>query len=679
MEQQAQKQFGYQTMQLIKTETLGKGSYGAVYKAMYDDLPCAGKVLHPTLFQHNDPGEKRAIEKFQQECSFLSRIRHPNIVQYLGVGDDPETQLPVLLMELMDDSLTNFLQLSEEPLPYHTQVNLCQDIALALAFLHSNEIIHRDLSSNNVLLIGAANRAKITDFGNAKLFDPMIPLTRCPGTKVYMSPEALDDPTVYNKKLDAFSFGVLVIQIITRRFPNPVPRIRKIIDPDDPRHGLQEVVPETERRKSHIDLINHTHPLLPIASNCLSDNEESRPAAQVLCHSLAALKKSSKYVESVKNAEEKSGLAHGTAELVDRDERERQWGIQATERELQELNQQLAASRQKVAQLEQNLQKRDKMIQELQEINPHSQLEQDLQQKKKLKLSWKLCNPAPDQMLRGSTTECGSMAYFRPNASSKVYSYNSDTEVWSTLPDCFRMYFTLTVANGHVTAVGGRSQPQRQFTNTLLSLVPREGGKWKWVEHFPPMPTKRVFTAVVCSGKALVVAGGWVEENNGLNTVEVMNIDTQQWSTASSLPHSLYYATATVCGDKLYLTAGWDEKRDTKSAITCSLSALLQSQTTESVWHTIAPLPVTDSTCVMLNGQLLAVGGRDSDQNYSNTIYSYNTQMNSWEIISHMPTPRSWCLLAVLPRNQLMVVGGEINTEKSNKNMLDNVEVATVQ
>ena len=188
-----------------------------VYKAMCDNLPCAAKILHPTLFQSNDPGTMTIMKQFQQECSVLSAIRHPNVVQYLGLYQDPETRLPVLLMELMDDNLTRFLERFEEPLPYHIQVNICHDIALALAYLHSNDIIHRDLSSNNVLLIGAGNRAKVTDFGMAKLFNinraTMTPLTMCPGTLAYMSPEALDDPPVYTKKLDSFSFGVLSIQI----------------------------------------------------------------------------------------------------------------------------------------------------------------------------------------------------------------------------------------------------------------------------------------------------------------------------------------------------------------------------------------------------------------------------------------------------------------------------------
>ena len=135
MAQQVQGQFGYRTIQLLKTEPLGTGSYGAVYKAICDDLPCAGKIVHPTHVQSGDPGTMTVMKRFQQECNFLSAIRHPNIVQYLGSYQDPDTQLPVLLMELMDDSLTRFLERSQEPLPYHTQVDLCHDVALALAFL----------------------------------------------------------------------------------------------------------------------------------------------------------------------------------------------------------------------------------------------------------------------------------------------------------------------------------------------------------------------------------------------------------------------------------------------------------------------------------------------------------------------------------------------------------------
>ena len=278
MAKQAQKEFGYRKVQLIKTEPLGSGSYGTVYKAMCDDLPCAGKILHPTLFHFNDPGAMTIVSRFQQECSFLSAIRHPNIVQFLGSFQDSETRLPVLLMELMDGSLTQFLKQSQEPLSFHTQVNICHDIALALSYLHSNDIIHRDLSSNNVLLIGAAKRAKVTDFGMAKLFSDdhtnMTPLTVCPGTLAYMSPEALDEPPIYTEKLDSFSFGVLDIQIITQLFPNPGPRTNKVRDPRSPTGKTDMPVLETERRKSHIQQICPTHPLRSIAIDCLNYSEQ---------------------------------------------------------------------------------------------------------------------------------------------------------------------------------------------------------------------------------------------------------------------------------------------------------------------------------------------------------------------------------------------------------------------
>ena len=167
---QSQYDFHYQNVELIKTESLGIGSYGAVCKAMCDDLPCAAKILHPALFQFTTPGTTSVMRKFEQECHLLSSIKHPHIVQFLGTYRDPESRLPVLLMELMDEGLTHFLERAQEPLPYHTEVNLCHDISLALSYLHTNGIIHRDLSSNNVLLI-AGSRAKVTDFGMVKLYD----------------------------------------------------------------------------------------------------------------------------------------------------------------------------------------------------------------------------------------------------------------------------------------------------------------------------------------------------------------------------------------------------------------------------------------------------------------------------------------------------------------------------
>ena len=201
-------------------------------------------------------------------------------------------------MELMDDSLTHFLEQSEERLPYHVQVNISHDIALALDFLHDNRILHRDLSSNNVLLIDAGIRAKVTDFGMSKLIElnsHMTGLTKCPGTPAYMSPEALSDPPVYTEKLDCFQAGVLMIQTITRKFPNPSDAMCRMRDVRFPTGWVNVPVPEAERRHNHLSLIPRTHPILPIAVDCLKDTDTERPSAQQICHCLLALKEAPRY------------------------------------------------------------------------------------------------------------------------------------------------------------------------------------------------------------------------------------------------------------------------------------------------------------------------------------------------------------------------------------------------
>ena len=295
-----QTEFVYRNIELYKSESLGSGSYGGVCKAKCDGLLCAAKIMHPTLFDLRDPGTVSYLRKFQEECHLLSLARHPNVVQYLATYSDPATRLPVLLMELCDESLTRFLERSPGPLPYHTQLNISHDIALALVYLHSNDLIHRDLTGNNVLMI-AGTRAKITDFGMSELTSinlRMRALTLCPGNVLYMSPEALDEAPTYTGKLDIFSFGVILVQILTRQFPNPTDRF---CTPRDLQYDeeVRIVVPETQRRHAHLQLICDTHLLKPLALQCLKNKERERPSAQQVSERLSEVKLAPQYTESL--------------------------------------------------------------------------------------------------------------------------------------------------------------------------------------------------------------------------------------------------------------------------------------------------------------------------------------------------------------------------------------------
>ena len=761
---QQDRAFRFENVAIFKEEDsqLGVGSYGAVYKAKCDQLPCAAKILHPVLFQTNDPGSRRILEQFEQECSFLSSIRHPNIVQYLGVCRDRDSRLPVLLMELLDSSLTKYLETSNKPLPYHVQVDLCFDIALAIAYLHSNGIIHRDLSGNNVLIV-AGSRAKVTDFGMSKLVDASSRITRrtltqCPGTEVYMPPEALKEPPIYTKKLDCFSFGVLVVQTQTRLYPNPGPRRREIPSSLSPTGILEAPVIDTERRKEQIDMISPAHPLLPVATECLKYDQEDRPSAQQLCEQLATLKEASQYSESKQRVQESSSQVGN--DTIDKDrtirklqQQVREMGqvIQGKDHVIQQkdhviqqrdhviwdnaqaiqekdhviqiktiiiqdkelvisnrdtmlhaLNRQLHDNEQVVSKVQQTLAQREKENRDLREslsardsdINdlqrqlqhlrveqPQAKVDSKMAEKRSIKLRWRDGGRAPKKMYFGSCTADGHMAYFRDCSTDNIDAHNAATGKWNKLPNCPSTYinFTLVVVNGVLTAVGGYSSDS---TNKLLSLV----GKGKWVEQLPCMPTKRSLTAAVCSGKTLVVIGGYC--GGGLKTVELLDIDSLQWFIASELPHPISSATATACGDNLYLVGGFGDGYATKSVLTCSLSALVQSakpatlggrlkkafSQTEQVWREVASLPVIRSTCASLDGQLIAVGGWDSHKT-TNSVYAYDPTTDRWDVISTMPTARRECLVAVLPGNQLMVVGGYTGDTADSRT--DKVEVAT--
>ena len=361
-----------QDLELFHDKTLGTGSYGKVCKAKFCELPCAAKILHPVLFQFNDPHSQKILQRFEQECELLKMVRHPNVAQYLGVARDPMSHLPVLLMELLDENLTHFLERSDDPLPYHLQLSLWYDIALALTFLHSKDVIHRDLSGNNVLLI-AGSRAKVTDFGMSTLTvinASMSRLTRCPGTPFYMSPEALTEPPVYSKQLDVFSSGVIAVQILTRKYPDPSSNMTRQPNPLSPTGFMFMPVPEVQRRKNHIDLIDPHHQMLPMIKSCLNDNDQERPTARQLCHQLVALKQAPEFSQSMQQPTPQERRIQDQQQLIEelqkqsRDlRREQQQVVQQMQSEQQQVVEQMQAE---IASKDTEVRKQKQLIEEQQ-------------------------------------------------------------------------------------------------------------------------------------------------------------------------------------------------------------------------------------------------------------------------------------------------------------------------
>ena len=290
---------GFKSVQVLEDQKLYIGGYGVVCKAKCDDLLCAAKMLHPALISP-DYGLHNPLRRFQREFETLSTLRHPNIVQYIGVYRGPETQGVVLLMELVDENLTRYLERCSLPVPYHLQLSICHDVALALSYLHANDIVHLDIRSNTILLTNSAQVAKLCNFRSIKkinmaIFDPKE--DALPGSFPYAPPEVMGFDPKCTDKIDCFSFGVVVIQILTGRFPNPSDRI--LYGPD---HSHPICVPEIERRKNHISMVDPSHHLLPVALDCLNDKDMERPTAHQLCERVKALKLNQGCTEPEKKA-----------------------------------------------------------------------------------------------------------------------------------------------------------------------------------------------------------------------------------------------------------------------------------------------------------------------------------------------------------------------------------------
>ena len=617
------REFRYRDIKLYKSESLGSGAYGGVCKAKCDGVLCAAKIMHPTLFDQQDPGASTYLSNFYRECQLLSSARHPNIVQYLGVSIDSDTELPVLLMELCDENLTVFLERSTQPILYHIQLNISHDIALALVYLHSNGLIHRDLTGNNVLIV-AGTRAKITDFGMSKLVSGnprMTALTTCPGNMLYMAPEALDEAKSYTSKLDIFSFGVIVVQILTTKFPNPTNRFRLVSVPDF-EEQLMQIVPETQRREADLNSISDAHPLKNVALTCLKQKEEERPSAIEVSVMLSQLKQSPQYKESAhyKTIEQKQGRDQPTATTLERPAR--------SEREI-------------------------------------------------ARMRWREGKRAPEGMCRGSAAVNGDTAYFRPASSRKVYSYKHTLEKWSLLSLNPYESCSLIVTDGLLTSVGGWDEG---FAGSLLSLVDKGKGK-EWIEVFPPMPTPRRSTACFATDKALVAVGGF-GVGGDLDTVEVMDTHTKQWSKCCSLPQRYSQLSGTVNGNTLYLAGGYCSGLPTKCVLACSLPNLYTTcgdthkpeqqgniAQTLNIWKEIGSLPVAYSTLATFRGDLLAIGGEDAPL-ISTHVYRYNLLENTWNIVSRIREEKtSWCFALPISENQLLVVGGFSETSLATCNV----------
>ena len=270
----------------VTDRELGHGSYATVLELEYMGLKCAGKKIHEVLLKQGDTSYY--ARRFEEECHLLSQVRHPNIVQFLGVYFQQGVRAPILVMEFLPTNLTSCIE-RYSILPKEISYSILHDVALGLCYLHSQTppIIHRDLSSNNVLLTPNMT-AKISDLGVARILN-LTPLqvshmTQTPGTPAYMPPEVMVANPKYDTSVDEFSYGIMMIHMFSGQWPEPqVGPIRA--EPD----GRMTPVSEAERREVFLRAIGNDHPLMDLILKCIHNYPKSRAHASEIVGRLAEM------------------------------------------------------------------------------------------------------------------------------------------------------------------------------------------------------------------------------------------------------------------------------------------------------------------------------------------------------------------------------------------------------
>lgn len=215
-----------QDIVINKNELIGEGSFAKVYMCNWRKTKVVAKVINNIV----DEDDKKLIKR---ELDMLIKIKHPNIVQFLGYVGNP---FIIVTEYISNGDLLKYI--TNNKFNLKKKIDICLDILEALIYLHNrkpNNIIHRDIKPQNILITSTI-KAKLVDFGLSRLFNNFdnknrinddklnyLPndLTNKVGSKRYMAPE-LNNSNIYDFKIDIWSCGIVFMELFeNRRYYKP--------------------------------------------------------------------------------------------------------------------------------------------------------------------------------------------------------------------------------------------------------------------------------------------------------------------------------------------------------------------------------------------------------------------------------------------------------------------------
>ncbi|TYH78159.1 hypothetical protein ES332_D04G206100v1 [Gossypium tomentosum] len=195
----------------LKFETkVASGSYGDLYKGTYCSQEVAIKVLKPERINTD------LQKEFAQEVFIMRKVRHKNVVQFIGACTKPPN-LYIVTEFMSGGSVYDYLHKQKGVFKLPSLLKVAIDVSKGMNYLHQNNIIHRDLKAPN-LLMDENEVVKVADFGVARVKAQSGVMTAETGTYRWMAPEVIEHKP-YDHKADVFSFGIVLWELLTGKLP----------------------------------------------------------------------------------------------------------------------------------------------------------------------------------------------------------------------------------------------------------------------------------------------------------------------------------------------------------------------------------------------------------------------------------------------------------------------------
>ncbi|KAI6241706.1 Serine/threonine-protein kinase TNNI3K [Aphelenchoides fujianensis] len=207
-------------MDIELLEAIGSGSFGKVYRGI-----CKGKVVAVKRYRALAFGSKSEVDIFCREASILCKLKHPNVIGFVGACLDDPSQFAIVTEYAASGSLFSLLHVQKRVLDMQLRLCIGMDVARGMKYLHetaNHAVIHRDLNSHNILL-HHNGRAVVADFGESRFMSEHEEdnMTKQPGNLRWMAPEVFTQCCRYDEKVDVFSYALVIWEIHTAELPFP--------------------------------------------------------------------------------------------------------------------------------------------------------------------------------------------------------------------------------------------------------------------------------------------------------------------------------------------------------------------------------------------------------------------------------------------------------------------------